>query len=149
STASPFGLLSCASTARPPSPEKPGREFPAIRVRLWLGSSLKTAFLLEKYTFPEWSVATPLGEIEALVAGTGVCGGAPPATVEIKYGCAPAALNNRKPETIRMHAVPTCSSFTVLASLHKSISFLMKDRKPGTNPGRNPKPAKPGKPGTV
>jgi hypothetical protein len=63
---------------------------------------LKTAFRLEKYTFPDASVATPLGEIEALRAGTGVCGGAPPATVEITYGWATReALAISTPATYR------------------------------------------------
>ena len=77
---------------------------------------MKTAFRLEKYTSPAGSVATPLGEIEALVARTGVGGGAPPSTVEIKYGCAPAALNHRNPEAIRRQTVPTGCGFTALAS---------------------------------
>jgi hypothetical protein len=89
STAMPVGLLSCALTAGPPSPEYPALEVPATSVSIALFSSLKTQLEALKYTFPALSVAIPeIPPSGTVVAATGLGKGAPPATVEITYCCA-------------------------------------------------------------
>ena len=44
----PCGAFNCAFTARPPSPEKPAREVPAMSVTVPVESILKTQFELLK-----------------------------------------------------------------------------------------------------
>jgi hypothetical protein len=88
-----------ALVAGPPSPESPGREFPATRVSVPLVSSLNTQYSDVKYTLPAASVATPWGSpIDVFNAAAGVGGGVPPAMVEITYCCATAIeAISRKP----------------------------------------------------
>src|ERR1039458_10357884 len=91
SSARPCGAFNCARVAGPPSPEKPGRELPAISVRFPPPSILNPQFKLLKWTFPDASTITRSGcPIEVLAAAAGVGGGAPPATVATEY-CCPSA----------------------------------------------------------
>src|SRR5512142_702147 len=96
STATATGELNCALMANPPSPEYPALLLPAMRVMTPFGSSLKMHSDAAKKMLPEESAATAEGHVkEAFVPTAGVGGGAPPATVETTYCCAPAAWTTR------------------------------------------------------
>src|SRR6185369_9335000 len=102
----PCGEFSWAFTAAPPSPEKQGRELPAINVRTPAESIRNTEFPALKYTLLPDTITLCGNPIGVLVAGAGVAGGAPPATVEIVYCCAKAAVPARsRIESLNMRMI--------------------------------------------
>jgi hypothetical protein len=86
---------------------------------------LKTELPLLKYTLPAVSTVTRLGwPMEVLEAGAGVVVGAPPATVEIEYGCAKAA------QQATAHTAPPPHSLATGFGMYTSLSDRVTAKRP-------------------